>query len=224
MRTAVLLYGHTRTFKQCAESLFEFFIKPLNSDVFIHTWDVCESVTPSWHNEHKSSIERIDYDQIDKTYNPVDCIIETQPAYVPGEDTIVSDNISLFGYTRMFESLFKSNELKSKYELSNNFAYDLVLKIRPDILLKTALDTNMFIPKITDGQFLYGSNNQRAIDIINLCTSKTMNDVCDFYNNIKIHTRSERMFESYLRSLSVEMINIGFEYNRNWTIMRENDV
>jgi hypothetical protein len=220
MKAAVILYGHMRTFEQCASALFEHFINPLGSDVFIHTWDVCESQTPSWHNEHNTKEIHTDHSLVNKIYNPVNYIIETQPIYRSDEDSIGPNNISMFGSMRMFESLYKSNQLKVAHELKNNFVYDIVLKIRPDIMLYSPLYANKLIPHIQDGHFLYGSNNTRAIDIINICTSRTMDNVCEIYTATSMFSKVD-FFRNYLKCISVEMIDLNFNYGKHWTILRE---
>lgn len=222
MRTAVLLYGHTRTFERCAGSLFKYFIDPLSADVFIHTWDVCESVTPSWHDDHVSKKIPTDQELLHKVYNPTKCIVESQPIYKPDEDLTGPGGISAFGCMRMFESLYKSNQLKSEYEIQNDFIYDVVLKIRPDIMLYSPLYANSNISQLQNGHFLYGSNNTRAVDIINICTSNTMDDVCRLYTSIRRFDEPD-VFTKYLKHISVKMINLNFNYKTHWTILRESD-
>lgn len=39
MRTAILLSGHMRTYKDCYKSLLENLVKPYGADVFVSTWD-----------------------------------------------------------------------------------------------------------------------------------------------------------------------------------------
>ena len=58
MKIGLVLFGHLRSYKNTYSS-FEKLKKTLMQegevDVFCHTWDIEESITPSWWKEHKSN-------------------------------------------------------------------------------------------------------------------------------------------------------------------------
>jgi len=142
MKIAVQLYGHLRTFRECAPALKEHFLDHYDCDVFIHTWDTLDHTTKAWHklNEGKEVIE-LNTDDIKKElqqlYNPQGIIIETQDKTDLGN---ITDNYgqvySIFAIRCMMQTMKKANSLRMAYQNENDKKYDYVLCTRPDVFLK----------------------------------------------------------------------------------------
>ena len=221
MRVALLIYGHMRTYKKCIDSLNRNLISSLKPDVFIHTWSLMESRTPSWHSKHISVDIETNLEDINDAYRPVDIKIETQSKYTPGEDKRV-DGISLLGFKYMYHSLNEANKLKLNNEHKNNFKYDIVIKIRPDIKLKHILTVDKF-KSISNNTILVGSNGTRAVDIINIGTSDVINTLCKIHNQIDRYfgVPGENGFVKYLNDCSIQIVNINYNYHKQWNIVRD---
>ena len=77
MRTALLLSGHLRTYKECLKSHESNILSVLNPDVFVHTWD--ETEAKNHHNSDKAiKVSDDDVHNLQKVYSPVNYKIETQ--------------------------------------------------------------------------------------------------------------------------------------------------
>ena len=228
MRTALLIYGHMRTYQATVESLKKNIIDILNPDVFIHTWDEIEARTPSWHSEHMN-VFPLSEDHINKIkvfYDHKNILIESQNVTERSCITTPNNNISLDGQKFMLESIKKANRLKTDYEEENDFKYDLVVKIRPDIMLFT----NIPIPKsIESNRFYVGSNNRiSACDIISFSESHVMDAVStaiDFFDEFYVErarneTLSHTSYVDFVSSLGFEMDYIDFLYGKHWAIER----
>lgn len=233
MKLALLLYGHLRTYKQCYLNLHKFFLNQHNVDVFIHTWDETEAKTISWHSDHMP-VSRTNENEIVQIYKPTQLRIEHQPE-TPHDKTSRGTNISSRGQQFMLYSLHASNELKRQYEIDNNFKYDAIVKIRPDILL----NSNLPIKPVKHNQVLIAGNKKtplfsnrvydyQACDIINISSSDNMNTICDVYNHFHkfyeqpppkeiIHHSPFVNFMMY-NKLQLDMLN--YKYNVDWTIRR----
>jgi hypothetical protein len=125
MRVAVCISGQSRTWKVAYKSILSFFDMGANVDFFIHTWD-----TNSYRDIDIPRWECVDYKiedndeeyNIKKAFNPVYMIYEKYD----------SEKFKT-NWSSMFYSFMKSVFLKTKYELENDFEYDIVIKTRFDI-------------------------------------------------------------------------------------------
>jgi hypothetical protein len=108
-KTAICISGQLRTGIEAYPGFKKFFNSLGNYDVFYHTWTLDAPVS-----QH-----------VQELYNPVVFVEE------PAPDTAQQVKESSFGV--MLYSIMKANELKKKYEIENNFRYDLVIKTRFDL-------------------------------------------------------------------------------------------
>lgn len=117
-KVAICISGLVRTGIQ-AHPIFERFFSSLeNYDVFIHTWSMPE--TESYKvRELYSPISYMEEEEISKK-------IFTGPT---GE---WKHDVGPFG--NMLYSIMMANELKKRYEIENDFRYDLVIKTRFDLI------------------------------------------------------------------------------------------
>ena len=237
MKVALIMYGHLRTYKKCYAKLRQNFIDKYNADVFIHTWDEIEAKTKSWHNRHMDvkSLSNNDLSDIKKLYTPKGLIIEHQ-GDVANDITTPNNAISAPGQEYMLHSMFMADKLKSDYETKNNFKYDVVVKIRPDILLVNPLN----LPNVSEGNVAVAGNRIvpqhvndiqkfKACDIINISTSNDMTKICDaenhfqkfFVDNVTAKTFIHSGFVDHMLYKNLNLNMIDYIYNRDWTIVRK---
>jgi len=118
------------------------------------------------------------------------------------------------GIISMFYSIYKSNYLKRKYELSNNMKFDKVVRIRFDsnfenknLDLKTIVG-DLSIPSGND--WCGGINDQFAIG-----SSESMDVYCDLYNCFSmikhVPYHPESMLGEYLKIRSIEINRFDFK-------------
>jgi hypothetical protein len=161
-RVAILLTGQSRTFKVGIQNILNYFDIKVNNftnqkvqvDYFVHTWD-----TNSYRDKTKERWEGSDY-LLDPSTE-----IEIQNAFNPVLMEYEKYNASDFNnvWSPLFYSLMKVVELKRKYEIDNDFVYDLVIKSRFDLnfsldpFARWGLMTNKFYIHPTEPFVAYSS-------------------------------------------------------------------
>jgi hypothetical protein len=124
MRIAVCISGQPRTWRTAADNIKKYFNVDAEVDYFIHTWD-----TNSYRNCDEVHTMKQDY-LYDKNE-----IIEIQKTFNPAAIEISEYTYEKYGknWCSLFFSFMKSVALKRKYEIENDFLYDIVIKTRFDI-------------------------------------------------------------------------------------------
>jgi hypothetical protein len=117
------------------------------------------------------------------------------------------------GIISMFYSIYQSNSLKRKYELSNEMKFDKVIRIRFDsdfenkVLNLEHIRGDLCIP--TGNDWCEGLNDQFAIG-----SSCAMDLYCDMYNSFSmlghIPYHPELMFKEYLKIRNINVNRINF--------------
>ncbi|MDF2870904.1 MAG: putative sugar transferase [Anaerocolumna sp.] len=244
MKIAVLLYGHLRTFDQCANSLKENLLSLYDCDLFMHTWSETDHNTKSWHKRTTTplSVDRNIKDNIIKYYSPKRLIIEEQPLY-QGElfDFLVEPftTVSSIGMHFMFDSMNKANQSRIDYEKEMGTKYDLVVVTRPDILFYHSLDIDkiLYQAKICEIDimkarfFAYvASNNESNVSLL----INRVNDilflanpyVIDKYISCNLQLEADFIREHLINIVTVytaaefkagiQPIPIAFQYGVDW--------
>lgn len=240
MRTAICFSGHLRSFDTTFNYLKDTVIRPMNADVFIHTWDTIGSLQ----NRHKGDGDaehfKINLEHVKRTANPVSMSVETESnkfieatshISIPEEDKMyIAGHIGF--HVGMFYSIFKANQLKCDYEKLNNFTYDRVIRFRPDIRMGTTFNPKMFpdnnklyIPEI--GKYTEeGMNDQvavgssKTIDIY----SNTYNNIIEYYSNHVTVLRPEMILKHHLtkNQVIIQDVNIVYDiYRFDGSILRQ---
>ena len=159
MKIAVQLFGHMRTFKKCYRALQKHLLSKYDCDVFIHTWDVYNHNTKTWHTNFKNVNKKVDQNKIMKIYGigPEQIKIEHQRTYSKDKFISRGREWALQGLMSMYRSVKAGNALREKYQKKHKVKYDLVVCIRPDILLFEDLNLDKYIDdKLnTDGKNVY---------------------------------------------------------------------
>lgn len=121
-KIAVCISGQLRSGIQGIEVFRKFFSTLGNYDVFYHTW----------------TLDKDTSNKVQELYSPVQ-FLEEPPA----------DIVEVGNFGNMLYSIMMANELKKRYEIENNFRYDLVIKTRFDLIFHpTALfPTTPILPR-----------------------------------------------------------------------------
>jgi hypothetical protein len=240
MRVAICFSGHLRNFFNNSVNLLkdkiQNFEKQQNKvDLFFSIWDTYEPYN-SWSNTEIKS-NKIDVSQIEKL-NPISYEIEvyddikSQFLYSNFNSNIKIENEKLMSEgilhsTPMYYKIMKANSLKSLYEATYNFKYDVVIRYRANIDFEKDLDFNHLKYNIiynrASGYNCYDNRNCMCDDIFAYGQSDIMNKYSDVYNNLSMiykkygNTGPERILYDWLvkeNNISIEVDPIGFIFTR----------
>ena len=126
MKIAVCLSGQLRQWEIAKENQKWFWSTSGHEvDYFIHTWSYSGDRAGVTHEYEWRDISKEEYKDICDYYEVKDGIYDTTPQ----EWFYDNDH-----WSALFYSLSQSVMLKRKYEIENNFEYDVVIKSRPDIV------------------------------------------------------------------------------------------
>jgi hypothetical protein len=121
-KVAICFSGQIRDgYKECLNLIDIFIIKALGCDVFC-CFEDCDNNIKEYVQE-KLKPKKIKY---------------------VGDYKKDANNMVYNGYLSMFNKIYLSNELKKQYEKENNFIYDYVIRIRPDLVVKQYLPREVF--------------------------------------------------------------------------------
>lgn len=182
MRIAVCISGQLRQWKLAVENqkwFWETANRPeVEIDYFAHTW------TYSWDREGASKeyisreVTEQEIEEFKNAYNLKDLLVDSRLQHeFRGNDH----------WSGLFYSFAKSILLKRKYELENNFQYDLVIKTRPDVVFNpkrtfyVPLLHNNCIYTTHGGPMAEEFNMYNLSDIVFLGTSYTMDMISNLY-------------------------------------------
>lgn len=144
-KIAIQLFGHLRSFRKTAQSLFSYIIKPqlengYEVDIFIHTWNETDHSTITWHNQNGEQRGRLVddkvLDEVKRIYKPKKILVEKQ---IDVPEFIITEKIA--GVPRSFKGVvnvaytkYMASKLRREYAHENNIEYDWVIVTRPDII------------------------------------------------------------------------------------------
>lgn len=139
VKCAVLLSGQVRNkYEICLLSQVINIIKPLKSDVFFCFDD---------------NLDEKDKMNVIELLNPVDYIWISKD-----NETKLEPDIDM-NVKKMYHKIYLCNEIKKKYEIDNNFKYDLVIKLRPDLIIAEPIPVSI-IENINKNTIYYPSINR----------------------------------------------------------------
>ena len=205
MRIAVLVSGEPRL---CQE--FDLFLERLKgynqADFYFYLWSKNQSVSDYWRTRESVLVAEpwTDIDQqwaenkirenLPPNCNLIKLVLEDQHTLVFPKIKENYDGLNKNNVWKMFYSAYKVNELKTQYEIENNFMYDLVIKVRPDLMLCSDLDLNTIKQQINSNSKLIAvPDNTRAgevvpiSDMIAISSSKNMDIYCNLYEEAYEH-------------------------------------
>ena len=165
MRLGLVLFGHLRSYKETYDSfkkLKSVLASECEVDVFCHTWDVKESLSPAWWKTDEKNRQPpglVNEMELVSMYAPAQYEIETSKQFDEPELGIKSA-VPLAGMCSMLYSQIKSFELLKQYEQDTKRQYDVVIKTRYDILYELSEEfvTQLQLSVQSDCVYLPSSN------------------------------------------------------------------
>lgn len=140
MNVAIILTGHLRCWEMVFPNFKEHFIDRYNPDIFIHTWtDEGYWVPVEGPLGIKENTPMIDEAAVRAAYNPVEMVVEDFAQFEP----IFAERVKAFpnfyhrprNIVSMFYKMGAGVQLLEKHVMKTGKAYDLVIRMRPDMLL-----------------------------------------------------------------------------------------
>lgn len=183
-KVAVCLSGESRGFRECANSMKNFFSTRKNNQYhfFCHTWDANHyKIWSSYHVVKEVEEELLDIDILEndlKKYLNLDKV-EVEKQFLNNCFT-----------QSMLYSRMKANFLKQQYEVENNMMFDLVVRTRLDIAYKPNVIFEDYVSPEIEEKTLYSRYGFMAPEFFlpnpdEVCywgTSFTMDIVDSLYN------------------------------------------
>lgn len=225
MKIAVCFSGQIRTGVHAAENILNFLdIKKNNIDFFIHTWDI--SIKKEWHfnsiiskrgQKEKYLHTESGYlllEKLNQHYNFKSVEIENFKDF---SNLYLSQFIN---FSPQWYSWYKSVQLKKKYEELGNFKYDIVIRMRPDIIYpkRKKLD-NEISHYLNDKEKFYviGYSPIRIDDVFFYSNSKNMDTASEMMIKTKNKNWTNNHFGEYLKNVGITALNA---FDLNYTVLR----
>ena len=193
MKVAYCFSGHLRTFDKTYEKISKYILKIFPGDIFIHTWDTLgNNSTKTWWSGDEKYGQKIDdkiIDEVNRLYDPVKISIEEQSKLLKHDFTKYnSSRKGEFQNTfSMWHSIYSSNKLRLEYEKQNHIKYDVVFRMRFDMLPLNTIDLN----QVEDFSSLYVNKNDNCYlvnaisDIFAYSSPEIMNKYCELYKHLE---------------------------------------
>jgi len=138
MKTAICLSGQSRTWKRCWQNWNEHVVSSVGQvDWFVHFWDynnLPQQIAAGMsRNGELPSVQLTDgeKDDIIQTIKPKSIVFE--PRITRSKEFYEVANPVAFWTIDQFDSMRKAAHLKRRYEIANEFNYDLVIRLRSDL-------------------------------------------------------------------------------------------
>lgn len=237
MKIAVCFSGQMRTALESHKSIINFLGNQLsNVDFFFHTWDINTEKTlfgdlrdePDYTFEDHVYISELL--KIVKIYGPQKYIVENHKEYI-NSVRCKENNPSLW------YSWYKSLMLVKDFEKENNFEYDVVLKMRFDIIYEPSLVLDdlliKYLSRIKDGEFFADTiwklgekiNQYMVHDVFYIHNSKIIDRLNFFYiHHISKITEKEnyhKIFGGFLKNEKITFDECLPEKEKKWTPLRK---
>lgn len=222
-RVAVCLSGQARNYRQNLRFL-RTFLRDSGADVFFHLWD-----TP-------------DKEYITRSLAPAAHVFQDQRAWFASEEFVdvarVASRRERFapptrdrGSAAMFYGIWRANELKREHERASDFRYDVVVRIRLDLL---SLDTlNDVLDRISAAQqgledTIYVPDMAQSVglnDQIAAGSSEAMDTYASAYQNLEAFAAKEYFNPEYflLRHVLGQGLTIR-TFPLEYVLLRDDDV
>lgn len=190
MNVALCLSGLTRSINYGWPLMERYLVRPFNSKVFIHTWDI----------DHGGERPKLVYKS------------PSLPSFVDGttkeqflKNEIKAESFLIENYNEwsqinssavpkaMFYSLYKANDLKTQYENKMQTRFDLVIRLRMDFFFESWLPQNEIEEVLINNKIVYGClpgnkpDSRFFTDAFGFGTSDTMNIYSSVWEDVKIH-------------------------------------
>jgi|688.fasta_scaffold10918_9 hypothetical protein len=237
MKIAVCFSGQMRTALEANTSIIKFLGNQLpNIDFFFHTWDI--------KSEKKLFGDlRDDVDYTHECYECLNKLLKIVKLYKPkkyvveSHDDYINNIANTNNKSSLWHSWYKSLELVKNFEKENGFEYDVVIKMRFDVIYEAGvvLD-NLFakyLNRINDGEFFADSiwmsdeqlNPYTIHDVFYIHNSKIINQLKLFYDyhilKIKEEENYHKIFGTFLKNQGIPFDECLPEMDKCWAPLRE---
>lgn len=217
MRVALLIAGYLRNYKPSIEFIEkEILNKFHNVDVYLHITKN-ENLEDRYYNLIN---EDKDTDEIIKRLNPITTIIESNV------DMFIDKSIN--NVFNQWQKLYKLNQIKKNTENTQNFKYDLVIRYRPDLDIKSTnifnvkdMENTVYLPSESkiDKSKLDNKNDNYLCDAFAFGGSLVMDDYFSLglINQLNKHINKshtpETILYSHLKSNSIRYKTLDIDYS-----------
>ena len=232
MKVALCFSGQPRCIDYGYKFINNTILKQYNPDIFIHTWwNNDNDINRVWnwkHEECKDDLNSLSdnntLNKIKKLYKPIKMNIEKE--YVPKTNLsyikCLEGSEFVYNMYSMFNSIYKSNELKKEHEKKNKFKYDVVIRCRFDIALMSHIDFNKldmnyiytkkyYVPRMKKNPFEvndhFAFSNSNNMDIY----SNVYYNINNIYINNKIRFLPEFLLGKQIVNNNIKHRRIDFE-------------
>jgi hypothetical protein len=187
-RVAIQYSGLPRTYAEDFENIYTNLIKPLNADVFIHTWNtgsrkVCEDMIQTYHPK-SHFIQNLTEDDINHGFNRY--VSRLKASKMVGHDIVIENSIP------MLYSRHACNELRLKYERKISQKYDIIILMRTELTVERQLTRNELHTAANGLLIPRGFNGGGYNDLFAVCSPK----IADTYTYL-YHTLDRLVFDEY---------------------------
>lgn len=218
MRIAVCFIGMIRAGVEASANLKQWFRFVYDDvDFFMHTWDVSESKI--WHGDclflknggHRQNMYReSSYPLIEKMetiYDRKFVSIE-----VENQERFLTSNFfnKFHSFSPQWYSWHKGMQLVDRYERQNNFQYDLIVKIRPDIIFPKERHLREEILRFnedTSALYTLGYDPARIDDVMFLGSSSIMKRSSRFIFDTEKRAWETNILGEWLSSRGIKALN-----------------
>lgn len=227
MRIAFCFSGQIRTGCEAAPSIKNYIGNLYdNVDFFMHTWDISQSKV--WHPESIAAIKhglnnpvindghRLS-ERINEIYDKKFVRISVEKFNEWSENFYKEYHC----FSPLWYSWQQSILLKKQAEEENNIKYDLVVKIRPDIIFPDNARLSKEVSHVLkDSKKFYAINYtpRRVDDVFFISNSDIMNTASLFFSNTKKRIWDTNLFGEFLNESGISVDNT---YNNMYAILRE---
>lgn len=234
-RIALCFSGHLRYFNQCSDLLFSNFIQPLQDkgfhvDVFAHLWNVTGDRYQNWTGspDMSSFNDKLQPKSVDIENFSRDFFIFNYSS----NQWLTRRHLSCFSTSgdasSMWYSIHKSFTLAEQYQTQHNFVYDVICRIRPDLVFESPIDITeindilyndvLYIP-IWSGR--YYDVCHEIVDYFAMGNYNIMKNYCSTFEKIStylmsddyIHT-AEGFLLAQVKEVPIKRTNMRFSLQR----------
>jgi hypothetical protein len=198
MKVAVILTGHMRCWRDVLPNFKEKVIDRYNPDIFIHTWNEEGWWIPGDKQNTKGYFEEtptVDFNEIVEAYQPKDLVIEDWQKN--GYNELFEYRGNLYpnfahrpkNILSMFYKLYSGIQLMEKFVVKTGQHYDLVIRMRPDMIFNQDLpdfDPNKFYT-LTHRNHL-GQGTGDMLQVSNMFNMIMFSKVSCYLNHIYLKT------------------------------------
>ncbi len=228
MRIAICFSGQIRTGIQASPNIKRFLGEHLGScDFFVHTWNFNKQKDAKTH----WPLEFLDHDTIQRfkeIWNPKTMVVEDYAETVnrmkrergistfsENQPVWYSNGVSL-AWTPMYYSWYMSVLYKRDHEIINGFKYDLVLKMRPDIIYPRQRSLSREIDAWSKDKSLFYTDTMtlgnRIDDVFWYSSSEIMDRASCFWLEKLKHPGYEWNHFSWMCQLGINLGHTGEGY------------